>query len=231
MHERRPAPHLQVNFRNSASTENPMDGRNEDPPATEGAGGAIRFAGTLDLPLYRMAYWLAQWGTPMPWPPILITGLLLAVGVGLFSTEKAGAGAVYTGAGVLVGASLLLQEASIRKTWKSHRLARDATSGWLDEDGFHAHSELGEGAIPWNRFYQVKAAATLMLLYQSAVLYLILGEEHFATREDWKAAKALVLSMVPAAPKVKVSRVIWLILLFTAVLFGLLVLWGWWQVG
>lgn len=203
----------------------------DEPPPTEGADGAIRFAGTLNLPLYRRAYWLAQWGTPMPWPPIVITGLLLAVGAGLFWTEKTGAGAVYAGAGVLVGASFLLQEASIRKAWKSHRLARDPLSGWLDDEGFHVRSEFGKGAVPWNRFYQVKASAALMLVYPSAVLYQILGEEHFATPEDWEAAKALVLRKVPAAPKVKVSRVIWSIVLCTAVLFGLLALWGWWQLG
>lgn len=104
---------------------------------------------------------------------------------------------------------------------------RDGTGGWLDDDGYHARSEIGESNIPWDRFYQVKTSATLLLLYPSATIYLILAEEHFPSPEDWQAAKALVRQKVPAAPRMKLSRILWVVLGATVLLFGLLVVWAW----
>jgi hypothetical protein len=189
----------------------------------------IRFAGTLDLRLYRRSFWLALGGTALPWVLISMSAMLLAAGLVLLGLRQVLMGVVYAGAGLLGAWSVANQEVAIRRSWKTYRLARDPAEGWLDDDAFHARSEYGESNVPWDRFHQVKASATLLLLYPSATIYLILGEEHFASPEDWQAAKALVRQKVPAAPRMKLSRIIWVLLGATVFLFGLLFVWAWWE--
>lgn len=189
----------------------------------------IRFEGTVDLRLYRRACWLALGGKAVPWVLGSLAAALLVSGLALLGLGRVLDGLIPACTGLLGALGLALQEAAIRRVWKSNRLMRDGTGGWLDDDGYHARSEIGESNIPWDRFYQVKASATLLLLYPSATIYLILAEEHFASPEDWQAAKTLVRQKVPAAPRMKLSRILWVVLAATWVLFGLLFLWGRWE--
>jgi len=82
-----------------------------------------------------------------------------------------------------------LQEWSIRRAWKTHKLAHERMRGVLQETGLSLEGEYGSTRIPWDRLHQWQASSKVLLIYQSSNALHILPREPFGPDEDWTAAR------------------------------------------
>jgi len=119
-----------------------------------------------------------------------------------------------------------LQEWSIRRAWKTHKLAHDRIRGVLDETSLSVEGEVGSARIPWDRLHQWQASSKVLLIYQSNNALHILPRELFGSDEDWAAAQELASRKLPSRRKARRKLLLWTFLIWLMIFVVVLLLWS-----
>lgn len=119
-----------------------------------------------------------------------------------------------------------LQEWSIRRAWKTHKLAHERMRGALDETSLSVESEYGSARIPWDQLHQWHASSNVLLIYQSNNALHILPRELFGSDEDWNAARELVSRKLPSRRKARRKLRLWTFLIWLAIFVVVMLLWS-----
>lgn len=118
------------------------------------------------------------------------------------------------------------QEWSIRRAWKTHKLAHDRIRGVLDETSLSVEGEVGSARIPWDRLHQWQASSKVLLIYQSNNALHILPRELFGSDEDWAAVRELASRKLPSRRKARRKLLLWTFLIWLVIFVAVLLLWS-----
>ena len=73
----------------------------------------------------------------------------------------------------------------------------------ITDEFFQAHSELGEGKVPWTNFHKWKYSPTVILVYQSDILFHIFMHRWFASDGEFQDFKNLLTKRIGPVGKAK----------------------------
>lgn len=170
----------------------------------------IPYQGSLRYEDYRRAIRLHGAGVFPVWLP---AGLLIAVAAllaGLLHLMQADLWPAFAVLGVFGFLLLVLALRTwlVRKSWHTHKLAREPRRGTLSAEGLSVDSEHASARIPWDRLHQWKGSDHLLLVYESSHLFHILPRGFFAGDDDWRAATDLVAARLPSR-MTRQARLFW----------------------
>ena len=111
-----------------------------------------------------------------------------------------------------------LQAWMARRSWRTHKLAQEPMRGAMGSEEFVVESEHGSSRIPWDRLHQWRASDSILLVYQSSNIFLLLPRRFFVSDEAWRSASDLVAAKLPIRKRRHAKWMLWLVVGWVALI-------------
>jgi hypothetical protein len=125
---------------------------------------------------------------------------------------------------VLVGFCWLYPRVVVATTWRHHTSLRAPMSGVVTTRGITYHGSSFRGEVDWSTFVKHKESPTLVLLYQSPLVFNLFPRSFFRTDNEWRMFLAQVQEHVPATldGEARTRRIQWITFLGMMCIVGLI---------
>jgi hypothetical protein len=112
----------------------------------------------------------------------------------------------------------------IATTWRHHKSLQAPMAGSVTPSGISYDASHFKGEVDWTMFLKYKQSPTLVLLYQSPLVFNLFPRSFFRTDEDWNGFLTLVKDRVPikVEGEGRAQRLQWLVFLGVILIVGLI---------